>query len=118
MNKWKIGNTWGYYLSNIFVYSILYYILNMLDYVTTTLTLEQYHHVRLLNPLYYYPFFALLKPVIPVFVISLYFILYFITKSERDRAMLGKYVMGCLMALVVVYELICLNNIVVVYLAH
>lgn len=117
MNKWNIWNNWGYYLGNIFVYSILYYILNMLDFVITTITTERYDNVRLLNPLFYYPFFALLKPFIPIFVISLYFVLYFMTKSEQDRALLGRYVLGCLIALVLVYELICLNNIVVVYLS-
>ena len=118
MKKWNIQADWGYYLTNIFVYGILYYILNMLDFVITTIALEQYDHIRLLNPLYYYAFFALLKPFIPIFVISFYFTLYFINKSERDRAMVGKYVMGCLMALVFLYELICLNNIGVLYLSH
>jgi hypothetical protein len=118
MNKWIIRDEWDYYPSSIFVYAILYYCLNMLDFVITRLTLEQCDHLRELNPFYYHPFFALLKPFIPVCVTLLYFNLYFITQSDRDREIIGKYGLGCLMILVFVYELICLNNILVVYLSY
>lgn len=118
MVHWKTREEWGYYPSSIFVYTILYYSLNMLDFIITTLALNHHGPVSEVNPLFYHPFFAVLKPFIPVLVCLLYFNLYFIANSERDREMIGKYGVGCIMILVFVYELICLNNIIVVFLAH
>lgn len=118
MDLWHIREEWGYYPSCIFVYALLYYSLNMLDFVITRLTLDTCDHVVELNPFFYHPFFALLKPFIPVLVSLLYFNLYFIAQSEHDREIIGRYGVRCIMILVFVYELVCLNNIMVVYLSH
>ena len=115
MKKSNMMEDWGYYPSMIFVYSILYFSLNMLDLITTKIALETCDHVYELNPLYYHPFFALLKPYAPVCLLTLYLSLYFIKKSEPDRRIIGKCGLGCVMLLVFLYELICLNNIYHIY---
>jgi hypothetical protein len=118
MNKGHIWLEWGYYPSNLVVYTLLYYTLNMLDFIITTVAVGNCDGVYELNPFYYHPYFALWKPLIPFFVLLLYFALYFVTKSERDRVALGRYGLGCIMMLVFVYEFICLNNIIAIYLSQ
>jgi len=113
---WRmIRDDWGYYPSSILVYTLLFYSLNMLDFVIARLALEHCDHIWELNPLYHHPFFALLKTFVPVYLLALYFSLYFVSRSEGERGILGRYGLGCIMMLVFLYEFICLNNITVVF---
>ena len=118
MKKGCMRREWGYYPSSIFVYTVLYYSLNMLDLIITIIALDTCENVYELNPLFFHPFFALLKAFVPVYLLSLYFSLYFVNKSEQDRGIIGRYGLGCMMLLVFVYEFICLNNIILVYFFH
>ncbi|RZN36984.1 MAG: hypothetical protein EFT35_07245 [Methanophagales archaeon ANME-1-THS] len=108
---------WGYHTSSILVLSILYFNLNTLDFVITTWALAHCDHVWELNPFFQHPFFALMKPFVPVYILLLYFSVYLVSKSEQDRRSVGRYGLGCMMLLVIIYDLICLNNLMVVYLA-
>jgi hypothetical protein len=108
---------WGYHTSSILALTILYFNLNTLDFVITSWALAHCDHIGELNPFYQHPFFALLKPFVPVYILLLYFSVYLVSKSEQDRQRVGRYGLGCMMLLVIIYDLICLNNLIVVYLS-
>ncbi|RZN40523.1 MAG: hypothetical protein EFT35_02835 [Methanophagales archaeon ANME-1-THS] len=114
----KLQDEWGYYPSSIFGYTILFYSLNMLDFIITRLALEHCESVVELNPLYHHPFFALLKTFVPVYLLALYFSLYFVSRSEEERGVIGRYGLGAIMMVVFLYEFICLNNLMLIYIAQ
>jgi hypothetical protein len=112
MKKGKVNmmDDWGYYPSRIFMFSISYYVLNLLDLVITKVALATTEHVYELNPLFHHPLSLPLKLFAPVYLLSLYLFLYFINKSERDRRIIGKWGLSCVITLTIVYEFICINN--------
>jgi hypothetical protein len=117
MKKWNLRTDFGYYPSRIFVYSCVYYVINVFDLILTKKALETCEHVYELNPFYYHSLFALLKPFAPVCLLSLYFFFYFVTKSERDRTTIGKWGLGCIMAVVFAYVFVCINNVYCICIA-
>jgi hypothetical protein len=110
MKKWNMMEDFGYYPSRIFVFTTLYFNLNMLDLIITKIALENCDYVYELNPLYYHPLFVVFKIFAPVLLLSLYFFLYFVTKFERDRRIMGKWGLGCVMALIILCVFVCINN--------
>ena len=110
MKNGNMTDGWGYYPSRIFMFGIPYYVLNLLDLVITKVALATTEHVYELNPLFQHPFSIPLKLFAPVYLLSLYLFLYFINKSERDRIIIGRCGLCCVITLTIVYELICINN--------
>ena len=112
MEKGKVNmmDDWGYYPSRIFMFSISYYVLNLLDLVITKVALATTEHIYELNPLFHHPLSLPLKLFAPVYLLSLYLFLYFFNKSERDRRIIGKWGLGCVITLTIVYEFIFINN--------
>lgn len=108
-------DAWDYYTGSILVLAILYFNLNTLDFVITSWALAHCDHVWELNPLYHHPVFVLMKPFVPVYLLLLYFSVYLVAASEHDRRSVGRYGLGCMFLLVIIYDLICLNNLIVVY---
>ena len=105
-------NDWsgGYYQHKMFIFSIPYFILNLLDLITTRIALATSADLYELNPLYYNPYFASLKIFAPVILIVFYLTLYHFNNSERGKRIIGITGYYCIIAMTVLYAIICANN--------
>ncbi|MHC1610535.1 MAG: DUF5658 family protein [Candidatus Methanospirareceae archaeon] len=99
-----------YYQHKMFVFSIPYFILNLFDLITTRIALASSENLYELNPLYYMPYSEPLKIFAPIILIVFYLTLYHFNKSERGRMAISKYGCYCIMAMTVLYAIICTNN--------
>ncbi|MBN1761969.1 MAG: hypothetical protein JW878_02655 [Methanomicrobia archaeon] len=100
----------GEYQHKMFVFSIPYFILNLLDLITTRIALATSANLRELNPLYYNPYLVPLKIFAPIILIVFYLTLYHFNRSERGRRTVEKSACYCIMAMTVLYAIICTNN--------
>jgi len=99
-----------YYISRMLLFFIPYFVFNMLDFVTTKVALAT-TSVRELNPFYHlFPFAEHFKIFAPVILFSLYTFLYIFSRTEEEKKTVGKNSLRCLMALTILYFIICINN--------
>lgn len=107
------GCNWsrGYYPSRMFVFSIPYFILNLLDLITTRIALASSENLYELNPFYHHPYSVPLKISVPILLLLFYLTLYYTNKSERGKRTIGKYGLGCVIGLTILYSIICINNV-------
>lgn len=102
---------WGYYPSRMFVFFIPYFILNLLDLITTKIALATNANLYELNPFYYHPYSVPLKIFAPTLLLVFYLSLYYSNKSEQGRRTIGKSGLSCVIALIILYAIICINNV-------
>lgn len=102
--------SWGYYPNRIFIFSIPYFILNLLDLIITRTALATTENLYELNPFYYHPYSAPLKISAPILLLAFYLSLYYFNKSEQRKRMIGKYGLRCVIGLTIFYSFICINN--------
>ncbi len=100
-----------YYQHRMFVFSIPYFLLNVFDLITTRIALATSANLYELNPLYYNPYLMPLKIFAPVLLLIFCLTLYHFDKSELGRRTIGKYGCYCVMAMTVLYAVICANNV-------
>ena len=100
----------GYYPNRMLVFFIPYFVLNLLDLITTRIALAASENVYELNPFYYHPLSVPLKIFAPILLIAFYLGLYYFNKSEQGKRTIGKSGLSCVMALVILYAVICINN--------
>ena len=112
----KIGSCdrswgWGYYPNRMFVFSIPYFVLNLLDLITTRVALAASGSLYELNPFYHHPCSVPLKIFAPILLLVFYLTLYYFNKSEQGKRTIGKYGLSCVIALTILYSIICINNV-------
>lgn len=100
----------SYYPNRMFVFTIPYFILNLLDLLITRIALATTENLYELNPLYYHPYSLPLKIFAPIFLLLFYLSLYYFNKSEYSKRLIGKYELRCVIGLTTFYTFICINN--------
>lgn len=100
-----------YYQHRMFVFSIPYFLLNLLDLITTRIALASSATLYELNPLYYKPYLVPLKIFVPVLLLIFCLTLYQWDRSERGRNVIGKSGCYCIVGMTVLYAIICVNNV-------
>lgn len=102
--------SWGYYPNRLLVFTIPYFILNLLDLIITRIALATTENLRELNPLYYHPYSLPLKISAPILLLLFYLSLYYFNKSDQGRRIVGKYGLRCVIGLTIFYSFVCINN--------
>ena len=107
IDKWN-GD---YYPGKMVALSIPYFLLNLLDLITTRIALATRENLYELNPFYYHPVSGSLKIFAPLLLLAFYLGLYYFNKSEQGKKTIGKTGLCCVTALTVLYSIICINNV-------
>ena len=102
---------WDHYPNRMFVVTIPYFLLNLLDLSITRIALATSETLYELNPFYYYPYFQPVKIFVPILLLVLYLSLYYLNKSQYGRKAIGQTGLGCIMALTVLSLFMCVNNV-------
>ncbi len=100
-----------YYPNKMFFFTIPYFVLNLLDFITTRIALTASENLYELNPFYYHPLLASLKLFAPLLLLALYLDLYYFNKSAQGKRIIGKCGLYCVVALTGLYSIICINNV-------
>ena len=107
MDSWS----WGYYPNKMFVFAIPYFLLNLLDLITTRIALAASENLYELNSFYHHPYSMPLKIFAPLLLLVFYLALYHFNKSEQGKGIIGKYGVSCMIGLTILYSIICINNV-------
>ena len=102
---------WGYYPNRMLIFTIPYFLLNLLDLFITRIALATSENLYELNPFYYHPYFQPVKTFVPILLLVLYLSLYYLNKSRYGRKAIGQTGLGCIIALTVLSLIICVNNV-------
>ncbi len=95
----------------MFAFSILYFILNLLDLITTKIVLATSENLYELNLFYYHPYSMPLKIFAPIFLLAFYLALYHSNKSERGKRIIGISGLSSVITLMMLYAVIYANKV-------
>jgi len=99
------------YPNKMFIFFIPYFVLNLLDLISTRIALAASESLYELNPFYYLPYSVPLKIFAPILLLVFYLTLYYFNKSEQGKRTIGGYGLSCVIALTILYSIICINNV-------
>lgn len=94
----------------MFLFSIPYFIIALLDLVTIQMALGSRVDLYGLDTLYYNPYFVPLRLFAPVILIISYITLSHFTASERRMRLLGRSGCVSIIAMTAVYAIMCTSN--------
>jgi hypothetical protein len=100
-----------YYPNRMFIFTIPYFLLNLLDLLITRIALATSENLYELNPFYYHLYFQPVKIFVPILLLALYLSLYCLNKTEYGRKAVGDAGLYCIITLTVLSMIVCINNV-------
>ena len=101
----------GYYPNRMFAFTIPYFILNLFDLIITRIALATSDNLYELNPLFYHSYFQPVKIFVPILLLALYLSLYCLNNTKYGRKAVGEAGLYCIITLMILSWVICINNV-------